>query len=93
MSRIDQMIIELCPNGVEYKQIKDVCVLSRGVRVVKSELMDHGVIPVYQNSLKPLGFNGKSNRRSGMSIFGLQTIATRLNQTAALTAISIICFR
>ena len=47
--------------GVEMKRFGEVCELVRGVRVVKKDLQREGEIPVYQNSLTPLGFYEKSN--------------------------------
>ena len=47
--------------GVEIKQLGDKCKLERGVRVVKRDLQEEGSIPVYQNSLTPLGFYERSN--------------------------------
>ena len=46
---------------VEWKKIGDVCELERGVRVIKKDLQQEGLIPVYQNSLTPLGYFDKSN--------------------------------
>jgi len=46
---------------VEWKKLGEVCKLERGVRVVKKDLQEEGQIPVYQNSLTPLGFYDKSN--------------------------------
>ena len=46
---------------VEWKKLGDICKLERGVRVVKKDLQEDGVIPVYQNSLTPLGYYEKSN--------------------------------
>ena len=31
MSRLDELILELCPNGVEYKQLKDLGVFYGGL--------------------------------------------------------------
>ncbi len=50
--------------GVEMKMLGEVCKLERGVRVVKKDLQEEGEIPVYQNSLTPLGFYEKSNYQS-----------------------------
>lgn len=47
--------------GVEMKKLGEVCKLERGVRVVKKDLQEEGIIPVYQNSLTPLGYYDKSN--------------------------------
>ena len=46
---------------VEWKKLGEVCKLERGVRVVKKDLQEEGQIPVYQNSLTPLGFYENSN--------------------------------
>lgn len=61
MSRLQDLIQRLCPEGVEFKPLGNVSTIKRGVRVVKQELEGIGEIPVYQNSLKALGFYSKSN--------------------------------
>lgn len=61
MSKLEKLIQELCPDGVEYKKLGEAITIKRGVRVVKSQLTENGKYPVYQNSLTPLGFYEKSN--------------------------------
>ena len=61
MNTIKQLIEKYCPEGVEYKKLGEVCNINRGVRVVRSDLQQAGEIPVYQNSLMPLGYFNKSN--------------------------------
>ena len=61
MNKLEQLIKELCPNGVEYKKLSDIATVARGVRVVRDQLAETGDIPVYQNSIKPLGYHDKSN--------------------------------
>ena len=46
---------------VEWKKLGEVCTIERGVRVVRKNLLEIGHIPVFQNSLTPLGYFGKSN--------------------------------
>lgn len=65
MNKIEQMLQELCPNGVEYKKLGEVCEIQRGVRVTKQQLSMNGAYPVYQNSLIPLGRYDKSNQPAG----------------------------
>ncbi|MDE5772649.1 MAG: restriction endonuclease subunit S [Ruminococcus sp.] len=48
-------------DDVEYKALNEITTLSRGVRVVRNQLETTGTIPVYQNSLTPLGYYTKSN--------------------------------
>ena len=61
MSKIEEMIKELCPKGVKKVKLGDVCNISRGKRVVRKDLETVGKIPVFQNSLVPLGYYSKSN--------------------------------
>lgn len=61
MSKLKELIDHLCPDGVEYTTLGKVAEIKRGVRVVKSNLETQGDIPVYQNSLTPLGYYTKSN--------------------------------
>lgn len=61
MSKLQELIRELCPEGVEFKKLGEVCDIKRGIRVVKNDLMDNGNYPVYQNSLIPLGYYNQNN--------------------------------
>ena len=61
MSKLQKLIDELCPEGVEFKKLGEVCKIERGTRVVRKDLFTTGEIPVYQNSLIPLGYYSKSN--------------------------------
>ena len=61
MSRLAESIAEFCPNGVEYKKIADLSTVARGIRVVRNQLAEEGEFPVYQNSIKPLGYYEKAN--------------------------------
>lgn len=65
MSEIKKLIERLCPDGVEYKKLGEICEINRGVRVVRKDLSDEGLYPVFQNSLTPLGYYDKSNYPAG----------------------------
>ena len=43
MSRLDELIQELCPNGVEYKKLGDVASISRGGNFQKKDFVKTGV--------------------------------------------------
>lgn len=43
MTRLEQLIKELCPNGVEYKKLGDVAVISRGGSFQKKDFCEDGV--------------------------------------------------
>ena len=64
-SKLQDLINRLCPNGVEYRKLGEVCDVCRGVRVVKSQLSETGKYAVYQNSLKPLGYHSEANCSGG----------------------------
>lgn len=61
MNWIEKMIAEQCPNGVKKVKLGNVAMINRGKRVVRKELSKNGSIPVFQNSLRPLGFHSESN--------------------------------
>jgi type I restriction enzyme S subunit len=54
---------ELLTFGDDVPRVKlvDVADISRGVRVVKKQLIHDGMYPVYQNSLAPMGYYDKYN--------------------------------
>lgn len=43
MSRIDELIEQLCPDGVEFKKIFEVGTVQRGKRFVKADIVESGV--------------------------------------------------
>ncbi len=61
MTKLEQLIEELCPNGVEYKQLSEITNITRGTRVVKKQLFTEGEYPVFQNCLTPMGYYDKCN--------------------------------
>ena len=65
MESIEQMIKRLCPKGVEYVKLGEVCEIRRGIRVVKKQLGEEDGYPVFQNSLTSLGMYQSSNRKAG----------------------------
>lgn len=46
---------------VEWKMLGEIGNIQRGVRVVRNQLLESGKYPVYQNSMKPLGYFDKKN--------------------------------
>lgn len=60
MNKIEQMLQELCPNGVEYKKLSDICSLSRGKVYSKTYLSENiGDYPVYSSQTANNGELGK----------------------------------
>ena len=68
MSKLEELIKEFCPNGVEYKRINEFTKLLRGKRLTKSQLVENGKYAVYHGSLAPLGYYNEVNRDSGVII-------------------------
>lgn len=56
MSRLEELIQELCPDGVKVSELKSVATIERGKRVVKKDLKAEGIYPVFQNCLTPMGY-------------------------------------
>ena len=43
MSKLSDLIQELCPNGVEYKKLGEVATISRGGNFQKKDFVEQGV--------------------------------------------------
>ena len=56
MSKLDELIKELCPNGVEYKELKDMCVIKKGVQLNKEKLLEEANYPVINGGILPSGY-------------------------------------
>lgn len=62
MSRIEELIDELCPNGVEYKRVSDLCNVSRGIVISKQYIENNkGDYPVYSSQTENNGELGRIN--------------------------------
>lgn len=61
MSRIDKLIKERCPNGVEYKKLKEISKMQRGQSITTRNLVV-GDIPVIAGGQEPSFYNDKFNR-------------------------------
>lgn len=60
MNKIDDLIKQYCPNGVEYDIIKNICNISRGRVMSKEYLRDNiGEYPVYSSQTVNEGILGK----------------------------------
>lgn len=61
MSRLEELIAELCPDGVEYKKLKEVSVMLRGTSLTKANAVE-GEIPVISGGKEPAFYCDKYNR-------------------------------
>jgi len=62
MSKIDELIAQYCPNGVEFKELREVCEIKTGQQVSKIEIQQNpGRFPVINSGREPLGFINRYN--------------------------------
>lgn len=61
MTKLEELINELCPDGVEYKKIADVCNFNRGTSLV-SKNAKSGNIPVISGGQKAAFYHNEANR-------------------------------
>ena len=64
MNKIERMLQELCPEGVEYKNLGEVCEIKRGNRVTKKQISDIGTYPVISGGITPMGYIDQYNREA-----------------------------
>ena len=58
----DQLLDLEGKEGVEMKTLGEACEIRRGIRVVKKQLKDNALYPVFQNSIAPMGYYDQFNR-------------------------------
>ena len=61
MSKLEELIQQHCPDGVEYKRLGDVCLMERGTSATKGT-MQEGDIPVISGGRQPAFYCSQSNR-------------------------------
>ena len=61
MSKIEQLITELCPNGVEYKAIGEITDMQRGTSLTKNKAIE-GNYPVISGGKEPAFYCNQFNR-------------------------------
>lgn len=62
MNKIERMLQELCPEGVEYKKLGEVCVFQRGSTITAKEAVE-GDVPVIAGGQKPAYYHNVANRQ------------------------------
>ena len=63
MSRLEKLIAELCPNGVEYTPLGKVCAIGKGTQFNKSDMNEAGTYPVINGGINPSGYIEKYNQK------------------------------
>lgn len=62
MSRLEELIQRLCPNGVTFKPLNEIASVKRGERITKNDLVEDGLFPVMSGGTKFMGKISKYNR-------------------------------
>ena len=62
MSRLAELIEQLCPDGVEYRALGDVAELKRGQAVTRKEIVE-GQVPVIAGGREPAYYIDRPNRQ------------------------------
>ena len=56
MSRLNELIQQYCPDGVEYKPLGEVCDIHKGVQFNKTDMKEEGSYPVINGGINPSGY-------------------------------------
>ncbi len=64
MSKLEELIKELCPNGVEYKYLGDICEIKTGKGITKKDITENGKYPIISGGKEPMGLYHLSNRKA-----------------------------
>ena len=62
MSRLDELIAELCPNGIPFRSLGITCSISTGKGVTKKDIVEDGQYEIISGGVTPLGKIDKWNR-------------------------------
>ncbi len=61
MSKIDELNKELCPNGVEWRELGDAATVFKGVQLNKTAMSKKGDYPVLNGGINPSGYYDQYN--------------------------------
>lgn len=78
MSKIDELIKEMCPNGVEYKELGEICEITTG-KLNANEKVDDGLYPFFTCDKLPFRINKYAFNTSAILISGNGSQVGHLN--------------
>ena len=64
MSKLEELIKEFCPNGVEMIELFKIAKIVRGDRITKKDIVEDGAFPVISGGQMPMGRYSKFNREA-----------------------------
>lgn len=74
MSKLEELIKEYCPNGVEYVTLDKVCIVQTGTQLNKDKLLDEGKYPVFNGGINPSGYWEEYNTEANTISFSRKHI-------------------
>src|SRR3989344_4255538 len=63
MNNIDKLINELCPDGVEFKELGEVAEIYTGTQLNRTKLSEIGDYPVLNGGINPSGYYHEYNTK------------------------------
>ena len=69
MAKIDELIEKLCPNGVEYKMLSEVCITLQKETLKTNELLEGGKYPVINSGREFYGMYNRFNNEKNAFTF------------------------
>lgn len=64
MSRLNELIRELCPDGVEFKKLGVICEIKTGKGITKADAINGGHFPIISGGKYPMGYYNEWNRHA-----------------------------
>lgn len=64
MSRLNELIRELCPDGVELKKLGVICEIKTGKGITKADAINGGHFPIISGGKYPMGYYNEWNRQA-----------------------------
>lgn len=90
MSKLEELIQQYCPDGVEWKPLGEVCDIHKGVQFNKTDMKEVGTYPVINGGINPSGYAEVFNEEKdtitisqGGASAGWMTISRSLKETPA----------
>ena len=56
--KFSRLVKEICPHGVDFVKLKDLCIINKGKQLNKDKLLDstNGKYPVINGGIEPSGY-------------------------------------
>ena len=62
MSRLDELIAKLCPDGIDFFELSEISFIEKGVQFNKSNMYEKGSYPVINGGINPSGYIEQYNQ-------------------------------